>query len=84
MLYSFMFLFILGNMVTSQQELVTLPTKTQWQWYKQHVHAYERTDLRMIQLDMNKNLGHFALKLSTGLRELALKYKEQEKDILVG
>ena len=43
-LYSFLFLFILGNIVTSQQELVILLTKTQQQLVKQHVHVYEKTD----------------------------------------
>ena len=47
-IYSFMVLFILGHMVTSQQELITLPTKTQQQLDKLHVHVYEITDFRMI------------------------------------
>ena len=65
-------------MVTSQQELVILPTKTQQQLDKQHVHMYEIDDLRIIWSDMNKNPEQFALKFSTVLSVWALKYTEEQ------
>ena len=59
-LCSFIILFILGNKMTSWQELVILPTEAQQPLDMQHVHVYERNDLRMIQSDTNKNPGQFA------------------------
>ena len=72
-LYSFICLFILGNIVTFWQELIILPTKTQQQLDKKRAHVCERTYLRMICSDMNKSTGQFAVKLSTVLRVQALK-----------